>query len=55
MQLHKYKTERYCLGECDNLTPHLEIDDDVGDVIIICDVCGHTAESLKLSDDFYGD
>ena len=47
-------TERYCLGECDNLTPHTEREDDTDDeygVIIRCDVCGHTAASLKLSEE----
>jgi len=51
--MRSHNTERYCLGECDELTPHLEIDDNEGDVIIICDACGHTAASLKLSEDFY--
>ena len=63
MQSPRNNSERYCMGECDkgdtdevtylNPTPHLEIDDGKGGVIIICDICGHTAESLKLSDDFY--
>lgn len=44
---------RYCLGACDDVTPHTEEGDDVGDVIISCEDCGHTAASLKLEENVW--
>lgn len=46
---------RYCLGKCDDVTPHTEeeLDDEDNRVQVTCEKCGNTARSLRMEIDLF--